>query len=101
MMAFSSTHLLAITALLALFHTNASQTCSSQDDTCINTGRYKTWGESPASWEEFGHDNDKTICRLPIISVEEWEAGQYWLKQEPVIVKNATKGWGALEHWTK
>jgi hypothetical protein len=94
-------HLITLTALLVLVHAAKSQTCSPDDETCINTGRYKTWEDSPASWDEFGHDNDKTICRLPIISVEEWERGQYWLKQEPVIVKNVTVGWGALEHWTK
>ena len=97
----SSTPLRFLTTILAVFQINAEQTCSAADETCIDVGRYKTWGDSPASWEEFGHDNDKTICRLPIISVEEWEKGEYWLKQEPVIVKNVTDGWGALEHWTK
>jgi hypothetical protein len=100
-MTAASAHLRALTTILALFRTTADQSCSTADETCVDTGRYKTWEESPASWEEFGHDNDKSICRLPIISVEEWEKGQYWLRQEPVIVKNVTKGWGALEHWTK
>jgi len=94
-------HLRFLTALFVILSTKAqSQTCS-DDGTCINTGRYKTWEDSPASWAEFGHDNDKSICRLPIITVEEWENGQYWLKMEPVIVKNITDGWGALQHWTK
>ena len=67
--------------------------------TCVtNLGR---WEDAPSSNKEFDHDNDKTVCRLPIISVEEWENGRYWEKEEPVIVQNVTDGWLALEHWTK
>jgi len=33
--------------------------------------------------------------------MEEWEAGRYWEKDKPVLVKNATDGWKALNHWKK
>lgn len=62
---------------------------------------YKTWDDAPASWEEFGHDNDPNICGVPVLTVEEWEAGRYWEKEKPVLVKNITDGWPALDHWTK
>lgn len=62
---------------------------------------YETWDDAPASWEEFGHDNDPSVCRVPILTVEEWEQGRYWEREEPVLVKNVTDGWPALEHWTK
>ena len=64
-------------------------------------GRYPSWEDAPSSYEEFDHDNDGKVCRLPIISVEEWEVGRYWEREEPVIVRNVTDGWKALEHWTK
>ena len=35
------------------------------------------------------------------ISVEEWEEGRYWERDVPVIVRNVTDHWKALEHWTK
>jgi len=76
-----------------------------EDPTCtehqFNLGKYNTWEEAPASTKEFDHDNNKKVCRLPIISVDEWESGRYWEKEEPCIVKNVTDGWLALEHWTK
>jgi hypothetical protein len=80
--------------------------CAEGDASCAAAsssvfGRYSTWEEAPSSSEEFDHDNDGTICRLPIISVEEWERGLYWEREEPVIVRNVTDGWMALEHWTK
>jgi len=31
--------------------------------------------------------------------VEEWEKGRYWERNKPVLVKNATEGWAALERW--
>lgn len=62
---------------------------------------YETWEDAPASWEEFGHDNDPSVCGIPVLSVEEWEEGRYWEREEPVLVRNATDGWSALEHWTK
>mmetsp|Transcript_23489 Transcript_23489/g.38736 ORF Transcript_23489/g.38736 Transcript_23489/m.38736 type:complete len:360 (-) Transcript_23489:128-1207(-) len=63
--------------------------------------RYKTWEEAPASYEEFDHDNHPSVCRLPVVTVEEWEKGRMWEGETPVIVKNVTDGWKALEHWTK
>ena len=77
---------------------NEDPTCTEQQ---INLGQYNTWEEAPASTKEFDHDNNKKVCRLPIISVDEWESGRYWEKEEPCIVKNVTDGWLALEHWTK
>jgi hypothetical protein len=88
--------------LLLAFLSASGQTCT--DDaasSCTNTGHYPTWEDAPASVQEFDHDNDKSICSLPIITVEEWETGRYWEKEEPVIVKNVTDGWLALQHWTK
>jgi len=77
---------------------NEDSTCTEQQ---INLGQYNTWEEAPASTKEFDHDNNKKVCRLPIITVDEWETGRYWEKEEPCIVKNVTDGWLALEHWTK
>lgn len=57
--------------------------------------------DAPASTEEFDHDNDPEVCGLPILTVEEWEAGRYWEGKKPVIVKNVTAGWAAMEHWKK
>eukprot|EP00804_Cyclotella_cryptica_P020020 CCRYP_007896-RC/>CCRYP_007896-RC protein AED:0.39 eAED:0.39 QI:341/1/1/1/1/1/3/411/445 len=57
--------------------------------------------DAPASREEFDHDNDPEVCGLPILTVEEWEAGRYWEGNKPVIVKNVTAGWAAMEHWKK
>ena len=62
---------------------------------------YETWEDAPASWEEFGHDNDPNICGIPVLSVEEWEEGRCWEREEPVLVRNVTDGWPALDHWTK
>ena len=62
---------------------------------------YETWEDAPASWGEFGHDNDPGVCGIPVLSVEEWEEGRYWEREEPVLVRNVTDGWPALEHWTK
>jgi len=33
--------------------------------------------------------------------VEEWEVGRYWEGNQPVLVKNATDGWAALNNWKK
>lgn len=63
--------------------------------------KYATWEGAPSSADEFDHDNDPSVCRLQIISVEEWEEGRYWEYEEPVIVRGVTEGWNALEHWTK
>ena len=97
----------AATILAVYATTVGSPTCTEDDPSSCDSsspsslGRYPTWEAAPASREEFDHDNDKDVCRLQILSVEEWEAGRYWEKDEPVIVKNVTDGWQALEHWTK
>ena len=57
------------------------------------------WEDGPASWEEFGHDNDPSVCGLPVLTVEEWEEGRYWEGNKPVLVKNVTDGWAALKNW--
>lgn len=67
----------------------------------IELGQYKTWEEAPASYEEFDHDNDPSVCRLPIVTVEEWEEKRMWEGETPVMVKNVTENWSALQHWTK
>jgi len=36
------------------------------------------WEDGPSSWEEYGHDNDPSVCGLPVLTVEEWERGKYW-----------------------
>ncbi|KAL7553679.1 hypothetical protein ACHAWF_016998 [Thalassiosira exigua] len=59
------------------------------------------WEDGPSSWEEFGHDNDPAVCGVPLISVEEWERGEYWKGDVPVIVQNVTEGWAAMENWKK
>lgn len=59
------------------------------------------WEDGPTSWDEFGHDNAPDICGVQVISVEEWEEGRYWKKDKPVIVKNVTDGWAALNNWKK
>jgi hypothetical protein len=85
-----------------------SSTCAEGDASCAAAASspafvryYSTWEEAPISAGEFDHENDRNVCRLPIISVDEWESGRYWEREEPVIVRNVTDGWGALEHWTK
>ena len=93
------TFLLSCIAVLIMLFLYFGSSSKSQPSSTV--GRYLTWEEAPASIEEFDHDNDKRVCRLPILSVEEWEMGRYWEREMPVIVKNVTDGWPALEHWTK
>ena len=50
-----------------------------------------------ASWDEFGHDNSG--CKIPTLTVEEWEEGRYWEKDLPVIVQNVTTRWTANNNW--
>ena len=57
------------------------------------------WEDGPSSWEEFGHDNDPSVCRMPTITVDEWESGRYWRGNQPVMVANVTAGWAANENW--
>lgn len=63
--------------------------------------KYKNWEDAPASWEEYGHDNDESVCGVPRLTVEQWEKGKYWQKNKPVIVMNVTEHWPAVEHWKK
>ena len=68
------------------------------DDNADYGNHNKKWEDGPSSWEEFGHDNSN--CRLEHITIEEWEAGKYWERGNPVIVTGVTKEWAANEHWT-
>eukprot|EP00579_Thalassiosira_antarctica_P000628 CAMPEP_0201867376 /NCGR_PEP_ID=MMETSP0902-20130614/1622_1 /ASSEMBLY_ACC=CAM_ASM_000551 /TAXON_ID=420261 /ORGANISM="Thalassiosira antarctica, Strain CCMP982" /LENGTH=394 /DNA_ID=CAMNT_0048392519 /DNA_START=49 /DNA_END=1233 /DNA_ORIENTATION=+ len=88
---------LLTTALLALSIVRSQET-----DEPIDYGNHNPeWEDGPSSWEEFGHDNDPSVCGLPVLTVEEWEAGKYWDGNKPVLVKNMTDGWAALNHWKK
>ena len=94
----------SIAALVALIYANADSctddaTCTSSDGEPL--GRYSAWEDAPHSSDEFDHDNNKRVCGLPILTVEEWETGRFWESEKPVMVKNVTDGWKALEHWTK
>ena len=94
--------LLAMLGYAKFYHGSSErQSSSSSSASSSSLGRYPTWEAAPASKDEFDHDNEKSVCRLPILTVEEWEAGRYWEREVPVIVKNVTDGWMALEHWTK
>ena len=80
--------------------------CSSSSETTIGSennidyGNHNfEWEDGPSSWDEFGHNNDPDVCGLPVLTVEEWEAGRYWEKGQPVLVKNVTDGWAALNNW--
>lgn len=99
-----------IATILASIGANDVESCTGKDGaSCASKAEpsslgsypYATWEDAPASYEEFDHDNDERVCRLPIISVEEWEEGRYWEGDEPVLVQNVTEGWAALEHWKK
>lgn len=59
------------------------------------------WEDGPSSWEEFGHDNDPSVCGLPVLTVKEWEEGRYWEGMKPVLVSDVTDGWPALNNWKK
>ncbi len=63
--------------------------------------KYKDWEDAPASWEEYGHDNDESVCGVPRLTIEQWEKGKYWQKNKPVIVMNVTEHWPAVQHWKK
>ena len=95
--AFIFTNIEAFLALIYGINVGTPSTCTSE----ISLGRYLTWEDAPSSRDEFDHGNDKRLCGLPIVSVEQWEAGRLWEGEQPVIVKNVTDGWKALEHWTK
>ncbi|KAL3817728.1 hypothetical protein ACHAXA_002488 [Cyclostephanos tholiformis] len=57
------------------------------------------WEDGPSSWDEFGHDNDPSVCRMQIMTVEEWESGRHWRNNVPVMVTNVTSGWAANVNW--
>ena len=59
------------------------------------------WGDGPSSRDEFDHNNDPRVCGVEFLTVDEWEAGRHWERQQPVIVRNVTAGWAALTHWKK
>ena len=91
-----------IAAILALICADGEKSCVN-DGTCASGKQpyYATWEDAPSSADEFDHDNDKSVCGLPLLTVEEWEQGRYWEGDQPVLVKNVTDGWPALQHWTK
>lgn len=67
-------------------------------DNTIDYGNHNlNWEDGQSSWDEYGHDN--SACGLPVLTVEEWEAGKYWEGDLPVLVTNVTKGWAALNNW--
>mmetsp|Transcript_2148 Transcript_2148/g.3718 ORF Transcript_2148/g.3718 Transcript_2148/m.3718 type:complete len:140 (+) Transcript_2148:145-564(+) len=71
-----------------------------KDATTVDYGNHnQEWEDGPASWEEFGHDNEH--CGVQYLTVEEWERGRHWDGSKPVIVRNVTAGWKALHHWKK
>ncbi len=71
-------------------------------DPSIDYGNHNlNWDDGPASWEEFGHDNDPNVCGIRYMSMEEWEEEKGWEGDRPVIVRNATEGWAALRNWKK
>ena len=95
-----STTMQTLTSILAILLTISL--VGSQESEEVDYGNHnQEWEDGPSSWEEFGHDNDPSVCSLPRITVEEWEAGRYWDGPKPVIVKNATDGWAALHNWKK
>jgi hypothetical protein len=78
------------------------ETPTTTEEEMIDYGNHNLeWEDGPSSWDEFGHDNAPDICGLQVITVEEWEAGRYWEGKKPVIVKNVTEGWAALNNWKK
>jgi len=103
-----------ITALLAFsvaVRSQESSLSSSESEYQINAdnansiidyGNHNSeWEDGPSSWNKFGHDNDPAMCGLSVLTVEEWEAGKYWDGNKPVLVRNVTDGWAALENWKK
>ena len=100
-----------LSTLGLLASVSAALTSESCVDCALNTNtdndpnspytKYKDWEDAPASWEEYGHDNDPYVCGVERLTVEEWEKGRYWNKNKPVIVMNVTAEWPAAKHWTK
>ena len=77
------------------------ETLQFEDGEYINNtdyGNHNTnWEDGHASWEEFGHNNEH--CNLQTITVQEWEDGKYWEKDDPVLVTGVTEHWAANENW--
>ena len=60
------------------------QNCEEETNPNIDYGNHNlNWEDGPASWEEFGHDNAPDVCGVPRLTVEEWEAGRYWVDTGP------------------
>ena len=77
------------------------ETLEFEDGEYINDTDYgnhnKNWEDGHASWSEFGHNNEH--CNLQTITVQEWEDGKYWEKDEPVLVTGVTEHWAANTNW--
>ena len=77
------------------------ETLEFEDGEYINNtdyGNHNTnWEDGHASWEEFGHNNEH--CNLQTITVQEWEDGKYWEKDDPVLVTGITEHWAANTNW--
>jgi hypothetical protein len=77
-------------------------TTATMEEENIDYGNHNLeWEDGPSSWDEFGHDNAPDICGVQVLTVQEWEEGRYWAGNKPVIVKNVTDGWAALNNWKK
>ena len=57
------------------------------------------WEDGHSSWDEFGHDNDPSVCKMRTMTAGEWEAGRHWRNNVPVMVTNVTDSWAANFHW--
>lgn len=80
----------------------SQETDDDVDDDDVDYGNHNLeWEDGPSSWDEFGHDNDPSVCGLQVLTVEEWEAGRYWEGKKPVLVSGVTDGWPALNNWKK
>jgi hypothetical protein len=89
-----------VTCVLATIVRSSSQQVNHVDE--VDYGNHNLeWEDGPSSWEEFGHDNDPSVCGLQVLTVEEWEAGRYWEGKKPVLVSGVTEGWPALNNWKK
>jgi len=70
------------------------------DDGQVDYGNHNhNWEDGHSSWDEFGHDNDPSVCKMRTMTVGEWEAGRHWRNNVPVMVTNVTDNWAANVHW--
>ena len=70
------------------------------DDGQVDYGNHNhNWEDGHSSWDEFGHDNDPSVCKMRTMTVGEWEAGRHWRNNVPVMVTNVTDNWAANIHW--